>query len=182
MRVIIGGIPGVGKTTVLNELTRAGFRVENYGDVMLKIATEKGYAKSRDEMRKLPIDIQTEIQTDAAMYFSQLKDVIIDTHFSIKTPSGYLPGLPPHVLKAINPELLVSIEADPLEIFERRKKDVQRHRDEESQSEIRMHLEVNRMFGIAYASSMGIPFMVVSNENNKSAEAANKIMEVLKRK
>ncbi len=181
MRVIIGGIPGVGKTTILTELSKDGFRVENYGDIMLSIAAKKGYAKSRDDMRKMPVEQQLEVQKEAAQYFSNYKDIIIDTHFSIKTPNGYLPGLPPHVLKAINPDLLISIEADPLEIFERRKKDAGRRRDEESQSQIRTHLEVNRSFGVSYAASLGIPILIIENENNRSAEAASRIKEVLSR-
>jgi adenylate kinase len=180
VKVIIGGIPGVGKTTVLNELAKEGFRIENYGDAMLKEAVARNYAKNRDELRRLPVDKQKEIQRIAAERLSELGDVIIDTHFSISTGGGYLPGLPPHVLNVLNPDLFVSIEADPLEIFERRKNDANRNRDRDSLERIRAHLEANRSYGITYSAITGSPFLVVMNENKRAAEASAKIASVIK--
>ncbi len=179
MRVIIGGIPGVGKTTVLSELTKMGIRVENYGDVMLKEAMKMGYVKTRDELRKLPIEIQKEIQMKASEYLVSLDEVVIDTHFSIQTPKGFLPGLPPHVLEILKPDLFISIEADPLEIFERRKNDQQRNRDGDSLDKIRRHLEVNRVYGISYSAITGSIFTIVINENGKQQEAARQIVEAI---
>lgn len=180
MKVIIGGIPGVGKTTVLDELAKEGFRVENYGDAMLKEAVSKGYVKSRDELRKLPVDKQKEIQKIAAEKLSQLDKVIVDTHFSVNTKGGYLPGLPVGVLDALNPDLLIAIEADPLEIFERRKNDPRRNRDRDSLERIRAHLEANRGYGITYSAITGSPLLVVMNENGKFKEAAERIASVIK--
>jgi adenylate kinase len=180
MRVIIGGISGVGKTTVMDELVKAGFRVENYGDAMLKEAISKDYAKNRDELRRLPVDKQKEIQKLAAERLAQFNDVIIDTHFSINTNCGYLPGLPVHVLKELHPDLLISVEADPLEVFERRKNDPRRNRDRDSLERIRSHLEANRNYGITYSAMTGSPLLVVMNENGKVKEASARIVSVIK--
>ncbi|MCL4447251.1 MAG: adenylate kinase [Thermoplasmatales archaeon] len=180
MKVIIGGIPGVGKTTVLDELLKEGFRVENYGDAMLKEAIARDYAKNRDELRKLPVERQKEIQRIAAEKLAQLGEVIIDTHFSISTKGGYLPGLPLKVLDVLLPDLFISIEADPLEIFERRKNDPRRNRDRDSLERIRAHLEANRNYGITYSAMTGSPLLVVMNENGKVKEASAKIISVIK--
>lgn len=180
MKVIIGGIPGVGKTTVLDELVKEGFRVENYGDAMLKEAIAKDYAKNRDELRKLPIEKQKEIQKKAAERLSQFNEVIIDTHFSVNTKGGYLPGLPVSVLESIRPDLLISIEADPLEVFERRKNDPRRNRDKDSLERIRAHLEANRSYGITYSAMTGSPLLVVMNENGRAKEASARIISVLR--
>ncbi|MCL5407895.1 MAG: adenylate kinase [Candidatus Thermoplasmatota archaeon] len=180
MRVIIGGIPGVGKTTVLDELVREGYRVENYGDVMLKEAISREYAKNRDELRKLPVEEQKEIQKIAAEKLSQFDDVIIDTHFSVSTKDGYLPGLPIPVLNVLHPDLLISMEADPLDIFERRKNDPMRNRDKDSLERIRAHLEANRSYGITYSAMTGSPLLVVMNENGKAKEASEKIASVVR--
>jgi adenylate kinase len=179
MKVIIGGIPGVGKTTVLNELIKRGLIVENYGDVMLKEAMELKFVSTRDELRKLPIETQKNIQRKAAQYLSSLKEVIVDTHFSIQTSKGFLPGLPPYVLQILNPDLFVSIEADPLEVFERRKKDQGRKRDEDSLDKIRRHLDINRAFGISYSAMTGSPIMVVLNENGRHEEASLEIIKAM---
>jgi adenylate kinase len=180
MRVIIGGIPGVGKTTVLNALTSKGFRVENYGDSMLRVAVSLNYAANRDELRKLPLWKQKEVQKLAAESLSKFESVIVDTHFCVQTDGGYLPGLPPYVLEILKPDLFISIEADPLEIFERRKKDTNRRRDNDSLEKIRQHMEVNRGYGINYSAMTGSPFLIVMNENDRVTEATLKIEAVLK--
>lgn len=179
MKVIIGGIPGVGKTTVLDVLAKNGVSVENYGDVMLNEAVTRGYVKSRDELRKLPVEKQKEVQRVAAERLSQIQDLIIDTHFCISTNGGYLPGLPIHILDTLNPDLLISLEADPLEIFERRKNDTKRNRDRDSLEKIRGHLEANRSYGITYSAITGSPLLVVMNEDGKASEASAKIASVL---
>jgi adenylate kinase len=180
LRVIIGGIPGVGKTTVLDELVKEGFRVENYGDAMLKEAISLDYAKNRDELRKLPIEKQKEIQKIAAEKLSRFSDVIIDTHFSINTSGGYLPGLPVSVLEALKPDLFISVEADPLEVFERRKNDPRRNRDRDSLERIRAHMEANRNYGITYSAMTGSPLLVVMNENGKVKEASQRISQAIR--
>ncbi len=180
MRVIIGGIPGVGKTTVLDVLVKEGFRVENYGDAMLKEAVARNYARNRDELRKLPLEKQKEIQKAAAEKLAQMGDVIIDTHFSVSTKKGYLPGLPVNVLEALKPDLFISIEADPLEIFERRKNDPSRNRDKDSLERIRTHLDANRSYGITYSAMTGSPLLIVMNENGKVREASERIVSVLR--
>lgn len=170
----------MGKTTVLDTLVKEGFRVENYGDLMLKDAQSRNYVKSRDELRRLPVEKQHEIQKSVAEYLATLQSVIIDTHFSIATNSGYLPGLPHHVLDILNPDIFISVEADPLEVFERRKKDVDRKRDKDTLEKIRMHIEVNRGYGISYSSLTGSPLLVVLNEDGKVAEASTKISSVIR--
>jgi len=107
MRVVIGGIPGVGKTTVLGYLIAQGLQVENFGDVMLREAVKRGYVNNRDQMRKMPLDKQLEIQRVAGEYFALKESVVIDTHLSVKTRSGYLPGLPFNILNIIKPGMIV---------------------------------------------------------------------------
>lgn len=172
-------MPGVGKTTVLNTLISKGFHVENYGNVMLEEALRMKYVNNRDELRDLPIDEQKSVQRVAAERLSKLSDVIVDTHFSIQTKEGYLPGLPPHVLEVMNADLFISLEADPLEVFERRKKDFERKRDKDPLEKIRKHLELNRAYGVAYSAATGSPLLIVMNENEKVDQASKDIESVL---
>ncbi|MGC8645155.1 MAG: adenylate kinase [Thermoplasmata archaeon] len=182
MRVVIGGIPGVGKTTVLGHLIEVGLNVENFGDVMLGEAITRGFVKDRDQMRKMPLERQLEIQRVAAEYFSRKESVVIDTHLTVKTGSGYLPGLPLNVLNTIKPGLIVSLEADPHEVFLRRAKDNTRARDMDSEEDIRRHMEMNRMYGAAYSALSGCAFLTVNNETGKSDEAARKILKAIEGK
>lgn len=69
---IVTGIPGVGKTTILNTIKEilskenSKFLIMNYGDYMLKTAMEMKYVSNRDEMRKLPLNVQRQLQLEAA--------------------------------------------------------------------------------------------------------------------
>ena len=90
---------------------------------MTEIAIEEGIVDDRDALRKLPADTQKEIQRKAAIRIkekSETENVIVDTHCTINTPAGFLPGLPKWVLEGLNPDTFVMIEANPDEILYRR--------------------------------------------------------------
>lgn len=180
MRAIISGIPGAGKTTVLNEMLKTlNFEVVNYGDVMFELAKEYG-VKNRDEMRKLPYLKQREIQRRAAEKISEKKNVIVDTHCTIKTPYGYMPGLPYHILKILEPERIILIEANPDEIEKRREKDRDiRNRDAESIEEIKLHQLMNRISAMSYAVLTGATVKIIENRQGKLSEAVNELIKAL---
>lgn len=180
MRAIVAGIPGAGKTTVLNEvIKKAGIEVINYGDVMFEMAKKEGI-KDRDEMRKLPYEKQRELQRKAAEEIAKKDNVIIDTHCTIKTPYGYLPGLPYDVLQILKPERIILIEADVDEILQRRKKDEEiRQRDKESKEEMEEHQLMNRIAGMSYAVLTNATLKIVKNRQGKVEEAAEEIIKAL---
>ena len=177
MKVVVAGIPGAGKTTVLKEVK--GIEIINYGDLMLSIAKEKNLVKDRDELRKLPVEKQKILQREAAKKISKKKDVIIDTHCTIKTKDGYMPGLPYEILSIIKPDFIILIEANAKEIEKRRKKDKDiRVRDAEGLDEIEMHQSINRMAAIAYATLVNANVKIIKNEEGKVKECAEEIMKV----
>ncbi len=180
MRVIVAGIPGAGKTTVLNEaLKLKEMEVINYGDVMFEMAKEYGI-KDRDEMRKLPYEKQRELQIKAARKIAEKEHVIIDTHCTIKTPYGYLPGLPYDVLQILKPKRIILVEASPEEIERRRKKDAEiRQRDVESIEEIEMHQMMNRIAAMSYATLTNATVKIIENREGKLAEAAKELAKAL---
>ena len=60
---------------------------------MFEIAQKEGFAKDRDEMRRLEKDVQKRLQQLAAKAIAQIQgNIIIDTHASVKTPKRNLPG------------------------------------------------------------------------------------------
>jgi len=151
-----------------------------YGDYMVEIAKEQGLVRHRDEMRKLPIDIQKDLQEKAAdrIYKESLSFegvVLVDTHGFIKTPSGFFPGLPERILKLLNPSFTVLIEADPKEIASRRAKDKTRERDVELEGLIKLHQELNRMAAVTYATLTGCNIVIIRNEEGKVEKAAEEL-------
>ena len=181
MRVVAAGVPGVGKTSILNEVAeKAGYPIVNYGTLMFEMAKDEGLVKHRDEMRKLPISIQRDLQRRAAEKLSRMKDVIVDTHLTIKTPSGYFPGLPIWVLENMKPEMIVVIEAKPQEIFERRARDESRKRDFESIADIEEHLKVNRYTAFACSVYTGATVLILQNNEGELQNAVKRFMEALR--
>ena len=180
MRVVAAGVPGVGKTSILNEVARrVNYTIVNYGTLMFEMARAGGLVSNRDEMRKLSVVTQRDLQKKAAEKIAKMDDVIVDTHLTIKTPAGYFPGLPKWVLDAMKPEMIVVIEASPKEIFERREKDKTRKRDFESVEDIEEHLKINRYTAFACSIYTGATVLVLKNNDGELEKAVNRFMEAI---
>lgn len=184
--VIITGIPGVGKSTITRlalQRTKAKFRLINFGDLMFEEAVKAGLVKHRDEMRKLPLKIQRELQMKAAKKITEMAKehpILVDTHATIKTPHGYMLGLPYEVVKTLNPNFIVIIEATPSEILGRRLRDLKRDRDVETEEQIQRHQDLNRAAAIAYAMHSNALIKIIENHEDKGLEeAVNELVKIL---
>jgi len=204
--VVVTGMPGAGSSTVVKEgLKRCGercgegereraggFTPLNYGDVMFEAAKEEGLVESRDEMRRLPGEKQREIQLLACHKIAELerggkrkgggksKNIIIDTHCTVKTRFGYLPGLPERVLRVLKPDLFVLVEAEPAEISRRRQTDKTRQRDVEAEKSIEEHQFMNRAVSMAYACLTSASVKIIENHQDELERAAEEFSALLK--
>jgi adenylate kinase len=178
---VVTGIPGVGKTTVMQRAAEGlNIRFVTFGTVMSEIAIQQGYVKNRDEMRKLSLEQQKELQIKTAERISEMKDVIVDTHCTVKTPKGYMPGLPEWVLRKLKPTTIVIVEADPEEIYNRRLKDKTRNRDPDTVEQIAEHQMMNRAAAMAYAALTGATVKIVYNHDNRIDEAVKEAEPVVR--
>ncbi len=60
--IVVTGIPGVGKTTVMKKAAEGmDIQFVTFGTVMIEIAQEIGLVKDRDEMRKLTLEQQKKL-------------------------------------------------------------------------------------------------------------------------
>ena len=179
--VVVTGIPGVGKTTVMKKAAEGmDIKFVTFGTVMIDIAKELGIAKDRDEMRKLSLEQQKELQIKTAETVAKMGNVIVDTHCTIKTPQGYMPGLPEWVIKRLKPRTIVVVEADPEEIFNRRAKDTTRNRDPDTVEQIAEHQQINRAIAMAYAALSGATVKIVYNHDNAIDDAVKQAEPVLR--
>jgi len=164
---IVTGVPGAGKTALLNESVKAlpGFTVISFGTVMLELCRERHLVSERDEMRKLPPAVQKEVQEAAAEKIARMGGkIILDTHCTIKTPTGYIPGLPPWILSHLKPKVIILVDAEPIEIRGRRKKDSNRpKRDVEDVSEIEEHRLTNTALASTYSAISGALLKIIHN-------------------
>ncbi len=196
--IIVTGVPGVGKTTVLNKLkeeaSRRGIKILilNFGDYMLKTAVEKGLVENRDQLRRLPHRKQLELQRDAARSIIRdaLKELgdtgvlIVDTHSVVKTTAGYWPGLPEHVIKELNPDSIVLIEAEPNEIIERQLADKTRYRKdilEGGEEAIREMLLMARTAAMASATLTASSVFIARNPQGRIEEAVESILSLIEK-
>jgi len=185
-KVIIVGIPGVGKTSLVTkvvELIKAKNKtasVHSYGTVMLELAKDFG-VKDRDELRTLPVEKQKELQRLAAEKLASLNDdvIFVDTHAFISTKAGFYPGLPNHVIQIIDPTNFIAVTASPDEIHNRRIKDETRNRDTISIEEIKKELAVQDAMLSSCSVLSGSPMKVIFNHEGNIEEAANNVIETI---
>jgi adenylate kinase len=182
--VVVAGIPGSGSTTVLKHaLEGLDYVHVNYGDVMLDIAQNRDLVEDRDSMRKLSPDLQKDVQKNAAKSIREMAEenkIIVDTHCTIKTAAGFLPGLPKWVLEELKPDMFVLIEADDDEILMRRIGDETRTRDMERIKDINLHQQINRAVAMAYAALTGATVNIIENHDNRLDEPVEEMIKTLK--
>ncbi|HEV8406073.1 MAG TPA: adenylate kinase [Nitrososphaera sp.] len=184
-RAVIVGIPGVGKTTVI---TRAAEMLNKkrkttivvFGTVMFEEAKKIGL-KSRDEMRKMPVEEQRRLQEMAAKHIAEMNDdiLLVDTHLFINTEEGYYPGLPIRLLNIMKPTNMIMVAADAIEIAKRRKTDQTRQRDIISAENIQKELDISRMMVASCSILTGAPFAIIMNNDGQVGEAAANIARTL---
>ncbi len=180
---IIMGVPGAGKSTVLAAAKEKNFRILNYGDLMFEIASEKKFVSHRDELRRLPPETQQKVQAEVGKKLAKIsaekESVILDTHCSISTSKGYLPGLPLPLLSGLKVRQLVLVTAPVQEIIGRRKSDAMRVRDSETPESLQAHEGWNRSLLASYSAITGAPAEIITNANGKLDLAQKKLLSLL---
>jgi len=185
-KVVIVGIPGVGKTSLVTKIAELikqknkTVSVHSYGTVMFEEAKKMGI-KNRDELRMLPIVKQKQLQKTAAEMLSNLSDdvIFIDTHAFISTKAGFYPGLPNHVIQIIQPTNFIAITASPDEIHNRRMEDDTRDRDPISIEDIKKELAVQDAMLSSCSVLSGSPMKVIFNHEGKIEEAADSVLNAI---
>lgn len=185
-KVIMVGIPGVGKTTLVAKIVeilkdrKKSVSVHSFGTVMFEEAKKNGI-KDRDELRKLSMEEQKNLQKLAAEKLARLEDnlVIIDTHAFISTKAGFYPGLPLHVLQIIKPSNFISVSARPEEIYNRRMKDTTRNRDIVSIDSIKKELAVQEAMLSSCSVFSGSPMKPILNTEGNVDEAAQEVLSAI---
>lgn len=178
-RVIVVGVPGVGKTTVISQAAHmlnqqnTSTNVVVFGTLMFEESKRMGL-KNRDEMRKLPIERQRHLQDLAAEKIVAMKEqvVVVDTHLFIKTSDGFYPGIPMRLMNILRPTNFIMIAANADEIAKRRESDNSRRRDLVAVQDVQAELDISRIMITCCSILSGSPFMIVMNKQNEIDHAA----------
>ena len=186
--MIIGGIPGVGKTSVISLAVKSlkekgqNAKVVVFGTEMFEEAKRAAGVKNRDELRKLSLKDQRRLQDTTAKRIAELRDniVIVDTHIFVRTGGGnYYPGLPMRLLDIIKPTNFIMIIADATEIVNRRKNDTSRARDAISTQQIQYEIDISKLMVATCSILTGAPFIIIANNDNKMDDAVYSVARVL---
>ena len=183
-KVVITGVPGVGKTTVIDASMEAlkaegvTYTSINFGTCMFEVGCDQGIVNDRDEMRKLDQEIQRNLQKTAAQVIAKIhENIIIDTHCTVSTPTGYLAGLPSWVLQELNPDIIVLVETDEDQILKRRLSDTSRSRDMEGYMAIKDHQRYNRYMAASYSMLTGCTVKIIRNLDYLLENAVSEMTE-----
>lgn len=186
---VVVGIPGVGKTTLLNRvsmlanLEKIKLSIVNIGSIMFSIALNRNLVNSRDEIRMLNLDVQEELRRASYTKLIEIKNTnaltIVDTHYLIRSRGGYLVGLPKSLLDCIQPDFFAIVEAPVREIIKRRQADKTRSRDEVSLDEIEIEQSITRNSIFVLAALYNANVVRIINEEGRVDEAARKLFNFL---
>ncbi len=190
MIVVVGGVPGSGKTSVIRRAREfVDFDYVNYGDLFFELAKKLYGIEHRDEMRrKLSIHDYRRLHRAVAERIREVdyqditRPVVVDTHFMIATPTGFYPGFPEYVIRHIPAVAWVLIEADPEEIRKRRERDAGvRQRGGGIEDDIWTHQDLNRSAATLYAYLTNGTVYIIHNREGKLDEAARELAEVIRK-
>lgn len=131
MRVIVAGLKGSGKTTVISKVLekRLDIKLIRVGDYFEKSFSQWGLDRDEGDTKikstlytKLDKEVFKKIREDVM----EMENVIIDTHLLLNKPSGFYPGLSEFKVKELLPDALVVLDYKPEVILGRRNKDLEK--------------------------------------------------------
>jgi len=183
---IVVGLSGVGKGTVLEEammLSDEEYEAVNYGDRMFETAKERGLADHRDEMKNIDTETYKEIQKSAAESIAEDAEdtnIIVETHAAIKSPFGYIPGLPKWVAENLNPEKIIMLDASSEAIYQR-SQEADRDRDTEKAGieGITEYRETAKQMASSVSVLTGAYFQIIENKDGQAEKAAEDLVDTL---
>jgi len=170
MRVIVCGLKGSGKTTVIKKVLEKNSNIKfisagNYFENVFK-----KYGLKRDEgdlgiKNTEYIKFDKEVFEEIGKEAKKHEDVIIDTHLFLTKKTGYYPGLTWFKLKEIKPDTIIILEYNPEFILKRRQKDIEklgRERSAELTVEgIEKEQEVQRHYAFVASGLIGCTVKII---------------------
>ncbi|MBS3051812.1 MAG: AAA family ATPase [Candidatus Aenigmarchaeota archaeon] len=192
MRLILVGLKGSGKTTVLNYVTKKGpnIKIFNAGNYFLEILEKRGLKRDEFDLKVKSeeyINIQKKVFGNLAKDIKKHKNVIVDTHSFLTKKEGYYPGLPLFAVEKIKPNIIVVLDYDPEAILKRRMKDLKeigRERSAELTLEgVMREQEVQMRYSFIASSMSGATLKILKRSGKESHDfehAEKNAEEILK--
>ncbi len=161
--VLVVGLPGVGKTTLVRSFTSnnpAWVRTSG-GDLIQQNLLES----ERDSLRSHSGDEVYQNQLIILKNFEKLlakeqRNIVFDGHCLVKTLTGEYYPIPTEIIEGIGPGRIILLDATPATIIARREADTARpNREVETEEEIRQRQQLSVATCQKYAETLGISFL-----------------------
>jgi adenylate kinase len=176
---VVTGVPGVGASHVCAEARSRlgeGYKLLNFGDIMLERAVSRGLVADRDDLATLPRRDIALLQRRAAEFVdsrARNQPIVLNTHLAVATAHGFMPGMPGPVVADVAPDRFVLVEADPETIAQRRESVDHREYRERGLRAIDLHQDLTRAAAMTHAVETGSPVRLVENTGPVEEAAAD---------
>ena len=179
--IIVAGLSGAGKTTLLNKLNPGNYKIINIGTLMKGELSKKGEEINRDTIKKLSNKELSKLRNIVFGRVQKLKsNIVLDTHITIESGLGILPGIPYSTLRFLNNlSALVYINAPSKDIIKRRNTDKSRNREKQDAFNIDMQRLVDMSTISYYTSHLNISLYVINNKSGCLIESFKKLQSAI---
>jgi adenylate kinase len=178
--VLVTGVQGVGKSTV-SRLAAHALGLENwdYADLMLRVAPD---LQDKDAIRNLSWQKRCQIYEDVDMLLAKIfmpgdgrnECVLLENHLSIIDDEG-IRTFPHDAIPRYNPIALAVVEAEPMQILERRRTDPLRNRHGGTIEEVIEQQSVNRHEATLIAELFQFAICVLDNGDGDVRSSAQEL-------
>ena len=163
--IYIGGIKGVGKTTLINSLTPELLDYQIV-DVTIQMR-EYTDLHNRDQLDEITVVDRFKARKYAfpkVLQDTQKNKLIFDSHFCIPSIYGHEWGFPWSFISNVN--ILILITSKPDIILERLRQDISRNRGRVSLSEVELDIKIEEIYADFIAKTINKPLYIIENNNN----------------
>lgn len=188
-RIMLTGVPGVGKTTVSSQPTISdlGIRVQNFGQVMFLIGKQRKLVSDIKDLESLTIEQRAELQTDAAKQIAadnSALGIVIDGHVIVDTSSGFVPGLPIDCVSILNLSSIVMLSSHPSDVVSRRSNHVNKYgmmKQWSDEERVETHQKVVFQVSLQYSLLSQSSFDILENRQGCLVKTAEDFRDFLTR-
>ncbi len=163
---VLCGQSGVGKSTVASRVAESNphLTVVSFGEKIFELARGEGLVDAITQLELLTPEDVSRLQIKATQQVSRLPGkVLVEMHLTVKTPAGFIAGIPKRIMNLLKPRRIVLLEADPYEVLRRRITGKEGKSEAESLKDIQEHAYFDRAAAISIAIDIGTPIKILKN-------------------
>jgi adenylate kinase len=185
-RIMVTGVPGVGKSSVVSHprIPAFGLSVRNFGAVMYNIAKAASILSSPPELEAIDLNVRVGLQAKAAEEIDREANsvpVLIDGHLLVDTSRGFVPGLPIECVQKLKLDAIVVLSATADEVLQRRRTNSSKYAMFRNDVErVDLHQKALLEASLYYAVLSQASFEVLRNPDGKLDQCVDDFQRVLR--